>query len=54
MKSRSSSKAGSNPADTMLPGACSQYRCDDPYRERVRWFGPPRLRIVVPDSRNML
>ena len=20
----------------------------------MRWFGPPRLRIVVPDSRNML
>jgi hypothetical protein len=20
----------------------------------VRWFGPPRLRIVVPDSRNIL
>jgi hypothetical protein len=24
------------------------------YRDRVRWLGPPRLRIVVPDSRSML
>src|SRR3954470_19894729 len=29
-------------------------RQQETYRARLRWLGPPRLRIVVPDSRNML
>src|SRR5262249_34336685 len=29
-------------------------RQQESYRARLRWFGPPRLRIVVPDSRSML
>ena len=35
------------------PGADARRMGDQP-TVRVRWLGPPRLRIVVPDSRSML